>query len=199
MTKALLTTAAILGLATPAFATTAASVTTDLNVRAEPNSSAAVVATIPANADITVEQCLEGRNWCFVNYDGQRGYSFADYIVADLNGESVRVRQNVGPLGVALGTVGAAVDTVTDTAASVIRGTGDAIASAIDPRADAVRFARDNPYESARLRGEVVVGAGLPSSVRTENIPDYEYDYAYVNGEAVLVDPSTRRVVYIVR
>lgn len=199
MTKALLTTAAIMALATPAMASTAASVTTDLNVRAEPNSSAAVVATIPANADITVEQCLEGRNWCFVNYDGQRGYSFADYIVADLNGENVRVRQNVGPLGVALGTVGAAVNTVTDTAASVVRGTGDAIASAIDPRADAVRYVRDNPSESARLRGEVVVGAGLPGSVRTQDIPDYQYDYAYVNNEAVLVDPSTRRVVYVVR
>ena len=199
MTRALLTTAAILALATPAIADTAASVSTDLNVRAEPNSSAAIVTTIPANADIVVEECLERRNWCLVNYDGQRGYSFADYIVADLDGNRVRVRENVGPLGVALGTVGAAVETVTDTASSVIRGTGDAIANVIDPRPDAVTYVRDNPVETARLRGEVVVGAGLPRSVRTESIPDYEYDYAYVNGEAVLVDPGSRRVVYVIR
>lgn len=198
MTK-LLTTAAVLALATPAMAATSASVTTDLNVRTEPTSSSQVVTTIPANETISVEACLESRNWCEVTYGDARGYAYADYIVADLDGQSVRVRQNVGPLGVALNAVGGAVETVTDTTSSIIRGTGEAIADVIDPTPEAVQFVRDNPYETTRLRGEVVVGSGLPGSVRTENIPDYEYDYAYVNGEAVLVDPSSRRVVYVIR
>ena len=28
-------------------------------------------------------------------------------------------------------------------------------------------------------------------------IPDYEYRYSYVNGQPVLVEPSSRRIVYV--
>ena len=54
-------------------------------------------------------------------------------------------------------------------------------------------------FYSPHVLAEVVAGAGLPPAVGLRPIPDYEYEYAYVNGVPVLVDPATRRVVYVVR
>jgi hypothetical protein len=53
--------------------------------------------------------------------------------------------------------------------------------------------------EPVYLDGEVVVGAGLPETVALNEIPDYEYRYVNVNGQPVLVDAHSRRIVYIVR
>ena len=43
------------------------------------------------------------------------------------------------------------------------------------------------------------VGAGVPESVKLTTVPDYEYRYVYVNGQPVLVDPQTRKIVYVDR
>ena len=45
----------------------------------------------------------------------------------------------------------------------------------------------------------MVEGAGLPEDVRLAPVPGYDYDYAYVNNQPVLVEPTTRRVQYIYR
>jgi len=45
----------------------------------------------------------------------------------------------------------------------------------------------------------VVVGASLPQTVVLNNVPDYRYQYVYVNDTPVLVDPLTRRIVYVFR
>ena len=42
-------------------------------------------------------------------------------------------------------------------------------------------------------------GAGLPQTVVLNNVPDYRYQYVYVNDTPVLVDPATRRIVYVFR
>jgi hypothetical protein len=39
----------------------------------------------------------------------------------------------------------------------------------------------------------------LPADVALQPVPDYEYQYAYVNRVPVLVQPQTRRIVYIYR
>ena len=49
------------------------------------------------------------------------------------------------------------------------------------------------------LNGEVVEGVGLPPDVALTAVPDSEYQYAYINGVPVLVEPSSRRVRYIYR
>jgi uncharacterized protein YraI len=56
-----------------------------------------------------------------------------------------------------------------------------------------------NPGEAASLSGDIVVGAGLPQSVTLNPVPDYRYQYVYVNDTPVLVDPATRRIVYVFR
>lgn len=48
-----------------------------------------------------------------------------------------------------------------------------------------------------QLGGDVVVGAEVPADVTFQTIPDYEYRYTRINDRPVLVDPGTRRIVYI--
>ena len=62
-----------------------------------------------------------------------------------------------------------------------------------------VTYVRTNKMEPVYLDGEVVVGASLPETVVLNEVPDYEYRYVYVNGQPVLVEPQTRRIVYVVR
>ena len=69
----------------------------------------------------------------------------------------------------------------------------------IDPPENVRTYVTSNQIEPVYLDGEVVVGAGLPETVELREIPDYEYRYVYVNGQPVLVEPDTRRIVYVVR
>ena len=56
-----------------------------------------------------------------------------------------------------------------------------------------------HPVTPVYLNGEVVEGAGLPDNVALAPVPGTSYDYAYVNSVPVLVEPSTRQVVYVYR
>ena len=67
------------------------------------------------------------------------------------------------------------------------------------PPADVQSFVVSHPLTPVYLNGEVVVGAGLPQSVPVAEVPGYDYQYAYVNSVPVLVEPSTRQVVYVYR
>jgi hypothetical protein len=56
-----------------------------------------------------------------------------------------------------------------------------------------------HPVALVYLNGEVVEGVGLPEDVALAPVPEYDYQYAYINNQPVLVQPSTRRVQYIYR
>ncbi|MDP2358222.1 MAG: DUF1236 domain-containing protein [Beijerinckiaceae bacterium] len=64
------------------------------------------------------------------------------------------------------------------------------------------QYVTENRRQSARVQGDVVVGATLPQQVEfypVEGNPAFQnYRYTWVNDRAVLVDPSSRRVVYVV-
>jgi uncharacterized protein YraI len=87
-----------------------------------------------------------------------------------------------GPIGAAIGGVA-----------------GAALGASIDPPARVQTYVTERPAEPVLLEGEVVIGATLPEVVTLYPVPDYEYQYAIVNGQRVLVEPRTRRVVYIYR
>ena len=104
--------------------------------------------------------------------------------------------------GTAAGVAGgAAVGAVVGGPVGAIVGAiaGGAAGTAIDPPQTVRTYVVEQPGEPVMLEGEVVVGAGLPDVVQLQPVPDYEYSYAYVNGQRVLVDPGTRRIVYIVQ
>jgi hypothetical protein len=91
------------------------------------------------------------------------------------------------------GPVGAAVGGAAGTVA------GGATGTLIDPPDTVRTYVTSHQIEPVYLDGEVVVGAGLPETVALTEIPDYEYRYVNVNGQSVLVDAQSRRIVYIVR
>jgi hypothetical protein len=75
---------------------------------------------------------------------------------------------------------------------------GAAAGTAIDPPPAEVRtYVTSNHPQSYAVSGDLVVGVGVPEPVVLRPVPNYKYHYAVVNGRTVLVDPGTRRVVYI--
>ena len=91
-----------------------------------------------------------------------------------------------GPIGAAVGGVAGAV-------------AGGTMEDAIDPPKEVVTYVEENRAEPVYLEGEVVRGAGIPETVELRPIPDYEYRYVYVNRQPVLVEPESRRIVYVIR
>lgn len=69
----------------------------------------------------------------------------------------------------------------------------------IDPPETVRTYVSANPLDPVYLEGEVIIGAGIPANVVLKAIPDYEYNYVYINGQPVLVDPGTRQIVYVIR
>lgn len=110
-------------------------------------------------------------------------------------------QDNDGNAGLATGAVGGAV------AGAVVGGpvgaiigavAGGALGGAIDAPDDRVRgYVVEQGGESIALEGNLEVGAGLPEVVELREIPDYKYRYAIVNDRRVLVDPGSRKVVYV--
>jgi uncharacterized protein YraI len=222
---ALLTAAALAGVAS---AQTAATATTDLNVRAGPGPEYPVVGVIAANGSATINGCLEGSKWCTVTFDGGQGWAYSDYLAAQFGGNTVVLSQRTPEMAVPVttyepsgaeaggtagivtgatggavagaligGPVGAVVGGVAGGAAGGI--TGGAAGAIVDPPEEVRTYVASNQVNPVYLEGEVVVGAGIPDTVQLQPIPDYQYNYVYVNGQPVLVDPGTRQIVYVMR
>lgn len=68
----------------------------------------------------------------------------------------------------------------------------------VPPRA-VQTYVTGNPLETVWLEGSLMVGAGIPDEVETVPVPGSRFDYVYVNDYPVLVDPGTRRIVYVSR
>jgi len=179
-----------------ALADVSGTVSADLNLRRGPSTERAIITTIPEGAPVVIENCVEGLSWCHVTYDGRTGYASARYLLADAGGETVLVTQNPSLVDV----VTAPVEAVGEAAGAVIGALGAAVtgvADAITPEPRVVTYVRSNPVEPVYLKGDVAVGASVPEAVRLRRVPEYEYSYAYINDTPVLVDPATRRIVYV--
>ena len=204
--------AAFVTLTGAAFAQSSAVATTDLNVRAGPGPQYPVIGVIGAGQGTTIDGCIEGSKWCQVQTGSGAGWAYSDYLTGDFGGQTVVLTERpadavpvvtyeqpqggggavagaliAGPLGAAVGGV----------AGAAVGGTAEGISS---PPPEQVRtYVQSNQVDPVYLDGEVVVGAALPETVTLSEIPDYEYRYVYVNGQPVLVEPQTRRIVYVVR
>lgn len=95
------------------------------------------------------------------------------------------------------GPVGAVVGGIAGAAAG--GATGATVGALVDPPEQVRTYVTTQQVDPVYLEGEVVVGAGVPDNVELRTVPDYEYRYAYINGQRVLVEPSSRRIVYVVR
>jgi uncharacterized protein YraI len=91
------------------------------------------------------------------------------------------------------GPVGAAVGAAVGGAAGAVAG------EAITPPEQVVTYVRQQQPQPVLLQGEVVIGAIVPDVVTLQPVPDYQYSYAYINGQLVLVAPDSRQIVYVIR
>jgi uncharacterized protein YraI len=213
---------ALLAMTGAAFAQSAVVATTDLNVRAGPGPQHQVLGVLGAGQSVTLDGCMQGSKWCVVAFAGGQGWVYSDYLTGDFGGTRVVVTERPANSGVRIveapvdvdgGATGAVTGGVTGAVAGAIIGgpvgaavgggagfvAGGVAGQAIDPPARVRTYVRSNEIEPVYLDGEVVVGAGLPETVELREIPDYEYRYAYVNSQRVLVEPGTRRIVYVMR
>ena len=218
--------AALFAFAGAAVAQTSATATTDLNIRSGPGPEHSVIGVVNADSQVTVSGCLEGSKWCTITHDGGQGWVYSDYLTADVSGTATVLTEGRTQVGVPVvtyeapdndaaaggvatgaatgaiagaligGPIGAAVGGVAGAAAGGVTG---AAVDAIDPPDEVRTYVTTNQVDPVYLEGEVVVGAGLPETVQLREIPDYEYRYVYVNGQPVLVEPESRRIVYVVR
>jgi uncharacterized protein YraI len=213
---------ALLAMTGAAFAQSAVVATTDLNVRAGPGPQHQVVGVLGAGQSVNLDGCLESSKWCVVAFENGQGWVYSDYLTGDFGGTQVVLTERPANSGVRIveapvdvdgGATGAVTGGVTGAVAGAIIGgpagavggggagivAGGAAGTVIDPPARVRTYVRSNEIEPVFLDGEVVVGAGLPETVVLRDIPDYEYRYAYVNSQRVLVEPSSRRIVYVMR
>lgn len=212
ITAAGLTAALLSG--TAALAAFTATATTDLNIRSGPGPQFDVVGAIANSDTATVNGCIEGSKWCQVTYNGTTGWSYSEYLAADFTGQrtvismapqtaEIPVLQNdqastnttVGLAGGVIagaligGPVGAAIGGVV----------GAAAGATVSPPPTVKTYVMENRIDPVYLEGEVVVGAGVPDTVALRPVPDYDYQYVYINGQPVLVDAGTRQIVYVYR
>jgi uncharacterized protein YraI len=190
-------------LSTAASAATTATATTALNIRSGPGPQYSVIGVINDNGQAVVTGCIQGSLWCQVSYNGEQGWAYSKYLAMARNGQTVVLSEQPTSVPVVtyqapttIETVGAAPPPVSGTLVT----TTPAAPIAIAPPPPTVQtYVVEHPVNPVTLNGEVVVGATLPTDVALAPVPDYDYDYAYVNRVPVLVEPSTRRIVYVYR
>jgi Protein of unknown function (DUF1236) len=72
----------------------------------------------------------------------------------------------------------------------------------IQPEQETVirEYVHKQPLASVKIPGiELNVGTALPDTVELREVPDVQYRYVVVDGQTVLVDPGTRRIVKIIQ
>lgn len=212
-------------------------VATDLNLRVGPGPNYYIITTMPANASVIVYGCNDAYTWCDVDYNGTRGWSYAEYLiyggtvaaplptpmplpqatqaqppVVVYNGEQyfdqnyqtqpfyndrARLIGAAGGVGAGI-TIGALIGG--PIGAAIGAAVGATVGANVVPPAQVITYVQTQPApEPVYLQGEVVIGAGIPDTISLYPVPDYEYPYAMINGQMVLVDPSTRTIVYVFR
>lgn len=204
MKKLLVTTAVIaaaaLGGAGGALAATSATATADLNIRSGPGPQYPPVGVIPGGNAATVEGCIKGSQWCEVSYNGTTGWSYGEYLRTNYQGQTVVIEQQPASVPVVTYEAPANAPAPAPVAGQLIGPVGSTtVATIAPPPATVQTYVEQNPVSPVYLNGEVVVGAEVPQTVQLAPVPDYSYDYVYVNGQPVLVDPNSRRIVYVYR
>jgi len=190
--------AIVVGSAGLAQADMVATAINDLNVRAGPGPQYPSIGMVTRGSQAMLDGCIQGSRWCRVDVNGVRGWVYAQYLQVEQAGNSVIVEQHQADLGVPVVTY--------ETTASVAPADpapGDELlgpvgsVEAISPPETVTTYVQTNPAQTVRLRGDVVVGAAVPDNVTFREIPDYQYRYVRINDQPVLVDPGTRRIVYV--
>jgi len=192
--------AAAVAISTAASAAIVASAVIPLNVRSGPGPQYPVIGAIPANGKATIIGCIQDSMWCQVNVGGKQAWAYSKYLTATLSGRSLAVSEGLRQFPAV--TYNAPAVTVGAAPPPVVSGTIvdrplTAAPLALTPPPTVREYVVGHPVQPVYLNGEVVIGAGLPPQIALAPVPGYQYQYAYVNGVRVLVEPRTREVTYV--
>jgi len=211
---------ALLAFGGTAFAQSSVQATTDLNVRAGPGPNYPVTGVLRPGQSVMLKGCLQGSKWCSIDEAGGTGWVFSDYLTGTFGSNRVVLSERPADSGVMVverpadtGSAGAIVGGTTGAIGGAIIGgpvgaivggvggaaVGGTLGEVAEPPAKVRTYVTSNRLDPVYLDGEVVVGATLPETVTIREIPDYEYRYVYVNNQPVLVEPGSRRIVYVMR
>jgi hypothetical protein len=218
MKKLLISASVILAGIAPALAQQAVT-TTNLNVRAGPGSQEEVIGRLASGQAVTIDGCVDRGKWCKVLLPEGEGWVSARYLSGEFATGGVMVTEQPtaairtdrpaspgtttgvitgGAAGAVTGAVvGGPVGAAIGGAAGMIA--GGTTGAMIDPPDRVRTYVRQNTLEPVVVEGNVAVGSTLPPDVSFHPIPDYRYEYVYVNGQPVLVEPGSRRIVYVIR
>lgn len=189
---------ALLAMTGAALADTPVSAVADLNVRAGPGPQYPVIGVLAAGQSTTLSGCIENSKWCTIAEAGGRGWIYSDYVTADFGGDRVVLTRRPADAGIAV-VAPPTDDLYADDNYTGAIVAGDPMEPIARPPAEIGTYVTTHRVAPVYLDGEVVTGAVLPDTVELRDIPDYNYRYVYVNNQPALVDPATRRIVYVVR
>ena len=188
-------------LATPASALTAFSPTGHLNVRSGPGFQYQVVGVMQQNVPAQVTGCIQDYSWCSVAVGAVTGWASAPYLVTDAGGKPTNLQVSGAQLGIPIvvPTGVAAVVAIPPVGAMVPVAPAVGVVEPVLPAPEVLSYVTQQVVQPVLVDGEVMVGATLPAAVPVYPIPASPYVYSYVNGQRVLVEPTARRIVYVVR
>jgi len=184
--------ALIAGYANAAMVATTAS---DISVRSGPGEDYPEVGLATRGSNAVLDGCLEGSAWCRIEVNGVRGWANADYLNVMYEGSPVILHERRADIEVPVVTY--------EKTASVQQeepNPGDpnlGRVGEVTPPEQVITYIDQHPGNVVRVEGDVAIGTTVPASAELVAIPDYEYSYVRVNDRRVLVEPSTRRVVYV--
>jgi uncharacterized protein YraI len=183
-----------------------ASAITPLNIRSGPGPQYDVVGVINPRGRAVIKGCIEGSLWCQVDYRGRQGWAYLKYLMTRAAGRPMVITPNRSQIEAPTVVYAAPVETVvSNTQSKEIIGTlieppTDAATVELNPPETVRTYVISHPIKPTILNGEVVTGASVPEKVTLMPVPGYwDYEYAYINREPVLVAPSTRRIIYVYR
>jgi uncharacterized protein YraI len=190
-------------LAGPALALTAVSPTGHLNVRSGPGFQYPVVGQIQANVPAQITGCVTDYSWCAVALpSGATGWASAPYLVTTAAGQPKNLQVAGAQLGIPTITpvnTGAAVVATPPVGDMVPVPQSVGVVQPIAPPPNVVSYMTMQAIQPVIVNGEVMVGATLPPAAPVYQIPSSPYVFSYVNGQRVLVEPTARKIVYVVR
>ena len=188
-------------------AQTIAIATTPVNIRSGPGPENPIIGSIGTRRQAMVIGCIEGSLWCQVNFRGLQGWAYSQYMTlrpvtrevvvttsTPFTPSMVPVVTYQAPTYYQAPSYRSAMAAAIDVDA---RGAFAMAPAAITPPPAVGTYVTTNPLASVSLDNAVVVGVGMPLTVQLQPVPDYRFQYVYVNGQPVLVDPVTRRIVYV--
>ncbi|MGV1752235.1 DUF1236 domain-containing protein [Agrobacterium sp. CG674] len=183
--------ALLAGYANAAMVATTAS---DLSVRSGPGEDYPEVGLATRGSDAVLDGCIDGSAWCRVEVNGLRGWANADYLNVMYEGAPVILRERRSDINVPVVTYEKTSNVQSEP------NPGDpnlGRVGEVNPPEQVMTYIDQHPGETITYDGDVVVGTTVPAGAQMVAVPDYEYSYVRINDRAVLVEPSTRRVVYV--